>query len=36
MQKALNEILDSKDYEEMKENARKKILNGFTIGNMKK
>ena len=34
--KALNEILDSKDYEEMKENARKKILNGFTIGNMKK
>ena len=34
--KALNEILDSKNYEEMKENARKKILNGFTIGNMKK
>ena len=34
--KALFEILNAKNYEEIKENCRKKILDGFTISNMKK
>lgn len=33
--KALFEILNATNYEEIKENCRKKILNGFTINNMK-
>ena len=32
--KAILKILHSKNYDQMKENCRKKILNGFTINNM--